>query len=109
LRCRRVDASRVAGIVADLDTIFGLDAACRITGRARELCTPAYDESVPADPSASPAATSPAAPERLCFRVRCRKRSVAGVGVADRFGSRAVTLGAPTSICLPVTLEDEAN
>lgn len=108
MRCRRVDASRVASIVVDLDTIFGVDAGCRVHGRARELCEPAYA----ADSSTGQARGAPAptpASRHLCFRVRCPQRPLPVIGVADRFGTRPVALQVPTRVCLPVKLDAEVD
>jgi len=109
LRCRRVDAARIARAAAEIETTFGLDGRCRIRGRARELCAPAYEEDAATRTSTTAPTESAATIQRLCFRLRCRKRSLPTVGVTDRFGRREIRLDAPESICLPVTFDDEGN
>jgi len=109
LRCRRVDSARVARVAEEVETTFGLDGRCRIRGRARELCAPAYEGEAPAQTSTTTPAQSAPTTARLCFRLRCRARSLPTLAIADRFGQREIALARPAKICLPVTLDDGVN
>jgi hypothetical protein len=104
MKCYRVSDRGGAVAVVDLETAqFGLDAGCKLKARSRELCMPAAADVIGAE-HVDPSVTGEnLTNERLCYRIRCPKRSLPQVQVADRFGTRAVALGQARRFCTSVT------
>ncbi len=108
MKCYRVDDGDHGSSVIDVETLpFGLDAGCTVIAKARELCVPAEPEVM------GPAADSDFAGEeldgdRLCYRVKCPKRLLPAFEVADRFGSRPVSVRRARKLCTPANSEIDA-
>ena len=103
MKCSRVTDRDGVSAVVDLETAqLGLDAGCKVKAKSRELCVPvAADVIGPVHESAAVTGEN-LADERLCYRIKCPKRSLPQVQVADRFGTRPVALGQARRFCTSV-------
>jgi len=102
--CQKVagDALRKQEYAVDLlprDGTFPADSGCTVKAPAKVLCTPVDAAALtPPPPGAAP---GPDATSQLCYKVKCRKRTVE-VAVADRFGARSIEVKAPHLLCAPL-------
>jgi hypothetical protein len=102
LRCYRVSDSSVRVAVLDLDTtLLGVDAGCKVKTAAREICVPTSGDMLPGDFVETEIVGEGLVSERLCYRVKCPKRSRPVLQVSDRFGTRTVSLAKPRAFCTP--------
>jgi hypothetical protein len=103
MKCYRTEDASEAAAAADVEALaFGLDAACTVEGKVRELCVPASADVVAADPSQDDFAGDDLGTERLCYEISCPERALPAVQVTDRFGSRVVGVRRARLLCLPV-------
>lgn len=101
LRCKEIvaDAGTRASVTPPALTQIPFD--CTVRGVVRELCEPAYDVA-----GGIPQQSDDARPhetERVCYRLVCPAREYRVLTVADRFGTRQITLGRPRRLCVPVS------
>ena len=109
MKCYRVSDLGGAAAVIDLKTAqLGQDAGCMLKAKSRELCVPAASDVVGPVAEGAGITGENLVSERLCYRIKCPKRSLPQVRVDDRFGTRLVVLGQPKRFCTSVTPDTEA-
>ena len=109
LKCYRAAEQPVQRSVVDLDTsLFGIDAGCAVTSAVRELCVPAAADVLAGGTEDDAISGENLESERLCYRIKCPRRSRPALQVSDRFGTRTVSVGRPKIFCTAARPVDES-
>ncbi len=85
---------------------FDPPGQCRVVGRANLFCVPSQKtvnsfevDGAPGSPLAVPGFTP--VPDRLCYKLRCPRKSPATQQLSDQFGTRDVTVFRTRFLCTP--------
>jgi len=106
LKCYKAkDQKLFKSVDADLSALqsqFGLAENCQIKPKAKMFCVPAT-KTVTAieDGSDSPFAAEDLVFDRLCYKIKCPKTTIAAEEVSDQFGTRSIEGFKASMLCTP--------